>query len=107
MGRLLRFAWRAVVAVAVNAVVFAAGLLLLWQVVVTGLADGPAALLVVAAVGLAGGFAALAVHEVGHFVAGRVAGLTIRSLTVGFLRAEWGDGRPRLRANTAWHRPAA
>jgi hypothetical protein len=106
MRRLLRFAGRTLFAVVVTAVFGSLCLLLLWQVVVIGVAAGPAAVLVVAAIGLAGGFAALAVHEVGHFVAGRLAGLPPRSLTVAFLRAEWPGGWLRLRLNTVWFRPA-
>lgn len=105
--RLLRLAGRVALGAAVTALFWGFCLLVLWQVAIIGLADGPVALLAVAAGGVVGGLAALVLHELGHAAAGRLAGLPPWSLTLVFVRVDWHGGPPRLRPNADWFRPAA
>jgi hypothetical protein len=82
-------------------------LLVGWQVVVVGLVGGPKDLVEVSVAGVAAAVVMLAVHEFGHYFAGRLAGLPPLSLTVGLLRIDWHGGRPKMLLNTQLFQPAA
>jgi hypothetical protein len=92
---------------ALGAIVLALGLLTAWQIIVVALAIGSPDALAVSAAGLAAGMALLTVHELGHVLVGWVVGLPPLSMTVGFVRVEWRDGRLTMKPNFQLFRPAA
>ena len=107
MRQLFELAGRVLAGMAFCVGVLSAGLLAAWQMIVVGLVNGPLDLVIASLAGVAAFVLLLAVHELGHLIAGRIVGLDIRSLTVGFLRVEWNEGRTRLKLNSHWHRMAA
>jgi hypothetical protein len=82
-------------------------LLLAWQVFAVGVNGGPADSLALGVGGLLTFLALLAVHELGHLLAGRAVGLPFERFTVGPLQLVREGGRWRARLNTAWSQPAA
>ncbi|WP_439630867.1 site-2 protease family protein [Gemmata sp.] len=85
----------------------AVGLLLFMQVMVVGGFVGLQASLTVCLGGVAVLFASVALHEVGHLLAGLAAGVPPLRFVLGFLKIEWIGGSPRVRLNTEWNRAAA
>jgi hypothetical protein len=85
-------------------VVFA--LLLMMQVLVVGGIVSLGASLAVCVGGAAILFAAMALHEVGHFLAGLAAGVPPLRFVLGPAKIEWGGGGPRVRLNNDWNRAA-
>src|SRR5262245_57573491 len=75
--------------------------LLPWQIFVVGVNGGPADALTLGAGGLLTFLALLAVHELGHLLAGRAVGLPFDHFTVGPLQLVREGGRWRARLNTA------
>jgi Zn-dependent protease len=106
MGSLTHFIRQALIGLAIGSVALALLLLMAWQSFAVGLSDGTQAMLGVSAAGLTAWFATIVLHEVGHAVAGRMVGLTVRSVTLGPVRFEWQNGWLRLRPNARWFDPA-
>jgi membrane-associated protease RseP (regulator of RpoE activity) len=87
--------------------VLAFAILLLLQPLAVGLGKGMGACLLLCAGGVLTFLALLAIHELGHLLAGRAVGLRFSRFTVGLFRVAREGDHIRVRLNTAWFQPAA
>src|SRR4051794_12194787 len=103
------FSWfgRSLLVFLVGSVGLCFALLMAWQALGIGVNYGLSACLQVCIGGVVILFGGLAVHELGHLLAGLTVGLPFVRLTLGPITVVRDGGRTSARLNTAWFQAAA